>query len=115
MGNVGIVFIRSPTADCGGQSAVGDPPERALAGHCTPLASVSPHVEALVSAGLSVYTPHGAVLAFGLQFERVSELPKTGAALTPGRHEVVIQQAGRRLHAQAVMVSAGARVEVIVP
>jgi hypothetical protein len=75
MGNVGIVFIRSPTADCGGQSAVGNPPERALAGHCTPLASVSPHVDALVKAGLSVYTPQGAVLAFGLQFDKVSVFP----------------------------------------
>jgi hypothetical protein len=81
-GNVGIVFVRSATADCGGQSAVGDPPERALAGHCTPFASVRPHVDPLVSAGLSVYTPHGAVFAFGLQFDKVSVFPKTGAAMT---------------------------------
>lgn len=54
------------------------------------------------------------LLVDGRDLGPVAEL-KTGAALTPGRHEVVIQQAGRRLHAQAVMVSAGARVEVIVP
>jgi hypothetical protein len=54
MGNVGIVLVKSAKADCGGQSAVGDAPERALAGHCDPLSSVSPHVDPLVSAGLSV-------------------------------------------------------------
>jgi len=54
------------------------------------------------------------LLVDGRDLGPVAEL-KTGAALTPGRHEVVIQQAGRRLHAQAVMVSAGARVEVTVP
>jgi hypothetical protein len=79
---VGIVFVRSAKTDCGGQSAVGDPPERALAGHCTPFASARPHVAALVSAGFSAYTPHGAVFAFGLQFDKVSVFPKTGAALT---------------------------------
>ena len=54
------------------------------------------------------------LLVDGRDLGSVAEL-KAGAALTPGRHEVVIQQAGRRLHAQAVMVAAGARVEVIVP
>lgn len=54
------------------------------------------------------------LLVDGRDLGSVADL-KAGAALTPGRHEVVIQQAGRRLHAQAVMVAAGARVEVVVP
>lgn len=54
------------------------------------------------------------LLVDGRDLGSVAEL-KGGAALTPGRHDVVIQYAGRRLHTQAVMVSAGARVEVTVP
>lgn len=54
------------------------------------------------------------LLVDGRDLGSVAEL-KAGAALTPGRHDVVIQHAGRGLHAQVVMVSAGARVEVTVP
>ncbi|MGH6978151.1 MAG: PEGA domain-containing protein, partial [Brevundimonas sp.] len=38
-----------------------------------------------------------------------------GAPLTPGRHEVVVEADGRRIHAQSIFVAAGARAEVRVP
>ncbi|WP_415288344.1 hypothetical protein RSD66_13825 [Brevundimonas sp. S1H14] len=38
-----------------------------------------------------------------------------GAALTPGRHEVVVRQGDRTLHAQTVIVAAGAQAVVVVP
>lgn len=37
------------------------------------------------------------------------------AALTPGRHEVVVSQGGRTLHAQTVIVAAGTQAVVVVP
>lgn len=54
------------------------------------------------------------LLVDGRDLGSVADL-KAGALLAPGRHEVVIQHGGRRLHAQAVMVSAGARLEISVP
>jgi len=36
-------------------------------------------------------------------------------ALTPGRHEVVIEAGGRRIHSQSIFVAPGARLEVRVP
>jgi len=38
-----------------------------------------------------------------------------GAALTPGRHEVVVSQGGRVLHAQTVIVAAGTQAVVVLP
>ncbi|MDA1321539.1 MAG: hypothetical protein O3B99_04530 [Proteobacteria bacterium] len=38
-----------------------------------------------------------------------------GASLTPGRHEIAVTQGGRVLHAQAVIVAAGAQAVVVVP
>jgi hypothetical protein len=38
-----------------------------------------------------------------------------GAALTPGRHEIAVTQGGRVLHAQTVMVAAGAQAVVVLP
>ncbi|HAJ04482.1 MAG TPA: hypothetical protein DCX75_12255 [Brevundimonas sp.] len=37
------------------------------------------------------------------------------AALSPGRHEVVVEVNGRPIHSQAIFIAAGARVEVRVP
>nr|MCB7500880.1 hypothetical protein [Enterobacter roggenkampii] len=37
------------------------------------------------------------------------------AALTPGRHEIVVSQGGRILHAQTVIVAAGAQAVVVLP
>ncbi len=37
------------------------------------------------------------------------------APLTPGRHEVVVEAGGRRIHAQSIFVAAGTRAEVRVP
>lgn len=37
------------------------------------------------------------------------------SALAPGRHEVVVEAGGRRIHTQSIFVAAGARVEVRVP
>ncbi|OYW35896.1 MAG: hypothetical protein B7Z42_13530 [Brevundimonas sp. 12-68-7] len=38
-----------------------------------------------------------------------------GAPLTPGRHEVVVEFGGRRIHTQSIFVAAGARAEVRIP
>lgn len=40
---------------------------------------------------------------------------EVGAPLTPGRHEVVVEVGGRRIHSQSIFVAAGARAEVRVP
>ncbi len=40
---------------------------------------------------------------------------EASAPLTPGRHEVVIEVGGRRIHSQSIFVAAGARAEVRIP
>lgn len=57
--------------------------------------------------------PQGATIIVNGQFH--GTVGHSTANLTPGRHEVVIEAAGRRIHAQSVFVAAGSRVEVRVP
>lgn len=40
---------------------------------------------------------------------------EVGVPLTPGRHEVVVEAGGRRIHSQSIFVAAGARAEVRIP
>ena len=58
--------------------------------------------------------PQGArILVDGREAGIVGQTPSIPMAV--GRHEVVIEFGGQRLHSQAVYVSAGAAVEVRVP
>lgn len=54
------------------------------------------------------------VLVDGRDVGGVGQSP-TGIPLSPGRHDVVVEAGGQRLHSQAIFVSAGARVEVRIP
>lgn len=51
------------------------------------------------------------VIVNGRDLGAVAELPD-GVPLPSGRHDIAVVADGQRLHAQAVVVSAGARVEV---
>lgn len=60
-----------------------------------------------------VNAPEGAsVFVDGRSYGVAGEV---GAPLTPGRHEVVVEAGGRRIHSQSIFVAAGARAEVRVP
>lgn len=69
------------------------------------------------AAGVLVVTnapPEARLIIDGRDLGAVAQF-EAGAPLTTGRHDIAIESGGRRLHAQAVFVSAGARVAVTVP
>ncbi len=69
------------------------------------------------AAGVLMVTnapPEARLIVDGRDLGAVAQF-ETGAPLTSGRHDIAIENDGRRLHAQAVFVTAGARVAVTVP